>query len=164
MIRTVTLAIVLAAAAISFPGASTAQSWPGVVVTNTNTPGGAPQPVVLRGDEVVNIRCLAPCTRSDNTTSLNASILLFASALDIDRAREFSVSRADASAAMAGALDFQAPANGASNRIGAQAFTTGDETAVGLSYSREMGAYDFGLGVSSVGERSAGKVSVGFSW
>jgi hypothetical protein len=72
--------------------------------------------------------------------------------------------RADEGASMAGALDFVAPANGAENRIGAQAFTMGDRAAVGATYTRAAGRYDFGVGIATTGHRTAGKVGMGLSW
>lgn len=85
-------------------------------------------------------------------------------ALDNGSFQEALEQRADEGAALAGAIDFVSPADGAANRIGAQAFTIGDRTAVGAAYTRAVGRFDFGVGIAASQNRTAGKIGVGFSW
>ena len=84
----------------------------------------------------------------------------FASSGDLAR----SSNLISAGVAMSSALDFQSPADGETNRIGAGAATFNDQTGVGVTLTHREGAWDASVGFAASNYQHLSKVSVGFSW
>lgn len=66
--------------------------------------------------------------------------------------------------AMSAALDMIAPADGRTNRIGGGVSTFNDQTGLALTYTRQAGSWDAGIGLASSRYQNMAKATIGFSW